>query len=329
MLKGLVKNGLEVADNFFVSAGSRWAPKSGTLVTVLFHALYKNRAQVGDRLLAPNQEVTVADFRRFVELMLEYDYTVVSPAQVDAGLVPGRKYLMITFDDGYFNNTLALDVLEQFRIPAVFFVSTSHVLENKVFWWDGFGRELARSGATRREQDAEIRRIKVTSPGKIEEFLRARYGASVLTPRSDLDRPFSPAELKHFARSQWVHLGNHTLDHAILTSASPGEVTRQVQGCQRALAAIAGQTPIAIAYPNGNYSREVVKASLEAGLRIGVTCLPWRARLPLDGNKCRMTLGRFHFWGGRDIRQQCRKFSTSFVPTYMLKTLINSRLSIE
>jgi peptidoglycan/xylan/chitin deacetylase (PgdA/CDA1 family) len=327
MLKGLVKNGLEVADNFFVSVDPGRAPKSGSLVTVLFHSLCKDQAQIGDRLLAPNLEVTVADFRRFVEVMLEYGYTVVSPAQVDAGLKPGGKYLMITFDDGYFNNTLALDVLDQFHVPAVFHVSTDHVLENKAFWWDGFSRELDRSGASLCEQDAEIRRIKVSSPGKIEELLRARYGASVLAPRSDLDRPFTPAELKHFARNQWVHLGNHTCDHVILTNATSQEVARQIQGCQEALADMAGQTPITVAYPNGNYSRAVVEASLAAGLRIGFTCLPHRTRLPLDGNKSRMTLGRFNFWGGRDICQQCRKFGSSFIPTHMLKTLIGSRLS--
>lgn len=324
MLKDLVRNGLEIADNFFVSVGPGQAPKSGSLVAVLFHSLYKDRAQIGDRSLAPNQEVTVADFRRFVEVMLEYGYTVVSPAQVDAGLKPGGKYLMITFDDGYFNNTLAVDVLEQFHVPAVFFVSTGHVLENKAFWWDCFSRELDRSGASRCERDTEIRRIKVSSTDKIEDFLRARYGASVLAPRSDLDRPFTPAELKHFARNQWVHLGNHTRDHVILTNATPQEVARQVQGCQEALADLAGQTPLAIAYPNGNYSRAVVEASVAAGLRIGFTCLPHRTRLPLDGNKSRMTLGRFHFWGGRDICLQCRKFSSSFIPTHMLKILISS-----
>jgi peptidoglycan/xylan/chitin deacetylase (PgdA/CDA1 family) len=326
MLKSLAKKGLEVADNFFVSVDAGRTPKSGTLVTVLMHSLYESRSRVGDRSLTPDQEVTVADFRRFVEVMLEYGYTVVSPAQVDAGLKPGGKYLMITFDDGYFNNTLALDVLEQFHGPAVFFVSTGHVLENKAFWWDGLSRELARSGVTRSERDAEIRRIKVSSPGKIEDWLRTRYGASVLAPGSDLDRPFTPAELKHFARNQWVHLGNHTRDHVILTNTTPQEVARQVQGCQEALADLTGQTPIAIAYPNGNYSRAVVEASLAAGLRIGVTCLPSRTRLPLDGNKSRMTLGRFQFWGGRDICQQCRKFGSSFIPTHMLKTLMKSRL---
>ena len=67
---------------------------------------------LASRDLAPNQNVTVANFRDFVEKMLESGCTIVSPAQIDAGFAPGRRYLSITFDDGYFNNVLALEVLD-------------------------------------------------------------------------------------------------------------------------------------------------------------------------------------------------------------------------
>jgi len=322
MLKQLIKQGLNTIDNCAIAV-DRSAKSNSLLVNVLFHSLYENHAQLGNGALAANQNVTVADFRGFVEEMLESNYTVVSPAQIDAGLAPNGRYLTITFDDGYFNNALALDVLNEFCVPAVFFVSTNHVYQNKAFWWDGFSRELSRSGANHRTQKTAIQRLKVDTPEKIEAFLCKRYGASVLQPVSDLDRPFTAPELRQFARNPWVHVGNHTRDHAILTNCTPDAVASQIEDCQAALADLVGYRPVAIAYPNGNCSPAVINAALKSGLRLGFTVAPQRPRLPLIST-AQMTMGRFIFHGGQDIRRQCRLFGARFVPSHTLKNLLYS-----
>ncbi|OYY52967.1 MAG: hypothetical protein B7X59_08970 [Polaromonas sp. 39-63-203] len=321
MLKSLMKKGLNAVDDLALAADRR-AQAPDTLVNVLFHSLYESPAHLGKGELGPNQDVTVADFRGFVEEMLESGYTVVSPAQIDAGLPPGGRYLTITFDDGYFNNTLALDVLNEFRAPATFFISTDHVRQNKAFWWDAFSRALARSGATPGEQKIEIERVKTWTPEKIDAFLCERFGPSVLTPHSDVDRPFTPPELRQFALNPWVHLGNHTRDHAILTNCTPGQMAHQIESCQHALAEMVGYRPIVIAYPNGNHSPSAVRAAQDAGLRVGFTVAPHSEQLPLS-DASRMTLGRFLFFGGQDIRRQCRLFSARFVPSHALKRLMH------
>ena len=321
MLKQLIKQGLNAVDDLVVAVDPR-AQGPDTLVNVLFHSLYESPAQLGKGELGPNQNVTVADFRGFVEEMLENGYTIVSPGQLDAGLKPGGRYLTITFDDGYVNNTLALDVLNQFRVPATFFVSTDHVQQNKAFWWDAFSRELSRSGVSQSGQKAEIERVKTWTPEKIDAFLCERFGPSVLSPHGDIDRPFTPEELQQFALNPWVHLGNHTRDHAILTNCTPDEMANQIETCQAALEDMVGYRPIVIAYPNGNCSPSAVNAALNAGLRLGFTVAPHRTQLPLT-ESTRMTLGRFLFFGGQDIRRQCRLFSARFVPSQTLKNLMH------
>jgi peptidoglycan/xylan/chitin deacetylase (PgdA/CDA1 family) len=324
MLKRLTRRGLDAADSFFATVGPRSHAQSGTLVAVLFHSLCREASQTAGSAVARDQKVTVDDFRRFVDALLEEGYRVVSPEQVDDGLAPGGKYAMITFDDGYFNNTLALDVLETFQVPATFFISTDHVLQNKAFWWDALSRELAQIGTREADRRAEFKRLKGMTSDRIESHITSRFGESALRPRSDRDRPFAPNELRDFARNEWVHLGNHTCNHAILTHCSRSDMVTQVQGCQQALEQIAGRAPIAIAYPNGNHSQAAVEVCLEAGLRIGLTVLPRGNPLPLNGEATRMTLGRFEFRPGQDARTQCRKFSAGFVPSIILKTLINS-----
>jgi peptidoglycan/xylan/chitin deacetylase (PgdA/CDA1 family) len=324
MLRQLVKRGLNVMDDVAIATGGA-AKRNDLLINVLFHSLYEtSSSRLTDDPLAPNQNVTVADLKGFIEEMLEQGYTVVSPAQIDAGLEPGGRYLTITFDDGYFNNVLALDVLEEFRVPALFFVSTDHVAQNKAFWWDAFSRQLARNGVSPSRQKAEIESLKGMTPQNIDAFLGQRFGPSVLKPLGDIDRAFTIQELQQFALNPWVHLGNHTRDHAILTNCTPEEMSDQIQTCQDALAEMVGYRPIAIAYPNGNHSPAAVKAAEAAGLRLGFTVTPQRPLLPLDDSS-RMTLGRFVFHGGHDIRRQCRLFGARFVPSHAIKSLMRSR----
>ncbi len=309
-------------DDLVVAAHSGME-ETNSLVVVLFHSLVESCAELRGSALASAQNVTVSDFRAFVEEMLEKRYTAVTPHDIAAGLDPRRRHFAITFDDGYFNNTLALDVLGEFRVPATFFVSTDNVREDKAFWWDALSRALAREGASARTQKAEINRLKTWTPRRIDEHLRERFGPSVFVPRGDIDRPFTPGELREFARDRWVHLGNHTRDHAILTNCTPAEMASEIEGCQSALEEFAGYRPIAIAYPNGNCSAAVVQASSASGLCLGFTTSTARARLPLDSNS-RMEIGRYLFQGGRDIRRQCQLFGARFVPSHSLKALIHA-----
>jgi len=324
MLKTIARQGLNAADRLCLAADKLAGERTDLLVTVIFHSLYPDRGHLGDPALAPNQDVTVPVFRSFVAGMLDAGYSVVTPAEVDAGLDEVGRHLMITFDDGYFNNTLALDVLQEFRVPATFFISTDHVRHGKAFWWDAFSRSLASRGITGTAQRREIERIKQCAPDAIESELLCRFGDRVLEPCGDLDRPFTAGELRQFAASPWVHLGNHTRGHAILTRCEPHEMARQISDCQQALADWTGCRPIAIAYPNGNHSPAAVQAAADAGLRLGFTVTPKPALLPLEAGSERMTLGRFLFHGQRDIRRQCQMFGARAVPSHWIHRMLHS-----
>jgi peptidoglycan/xylan/chitin deacetylase (PgdA/CDA1 family) len=319
MVKQLIKKGIARVDDGALALASDVAP-TDTLVNVLFHSLYERRTDIPGSPLAPEQNVTVSDFRDFVERMLDLGYQVVSPNQIDAGLAPGGRYLSITFDDGYFNNTLALDVLAQFRVPATFFVSSDHVQQNKAFWWDAYSRELSRQCVSDRERRIRIEQLKAWGPERIELFLCQHFGAEVLTPLGDMDRPLNPQELRLFANHPWVHIGNHTRNHAILTNCTSDEVAAQICQGQQALHEMVGYQPVAIAYPNGNTSSAVVNAAATAGLRVGFTVSPQHASLPAAGI-ARMLMGRFFYEGGQDVRRQCHLLGARWVPSRWLKRL--------
>lgn len=323
LARGL-REGLKWADDACASIAGGAPPQGGSLVTLLYHELYLDVPQLRHPGLAPNQNTTVADFARFLGVMVEGGYLPVTPNEVAAGLAPGGHYFMVTFDDGYFNNTLALDVLARLHVPATFFVTSSPVLEGKAFWWDALARELRKRGSSETDIRTQLRAMKRLDPKDIETRLRAAFGAQVLRPRGDLDRPFTPAELRDFAANRWVHIGNHTSDHAILPRCDHAAMRQQIGEGQEALASMTGRRPVAIAYPNGDYSDAVVDAAVAEGLRLGVTVRPLHRAAPRPESRECMTLGRYLVAGSEDPRLQYRKINSSFVPGHMIKSFLAS-----
>lgn len=279
------------------------------LLCFLFHSLFRDRREIDLNLIDPLERTTVADFRELIEYYLSAGYTFISPDELLAGLPSPGKYAMITFDDGYYNNHLALPVLEELKVPAVFFISTNHVMHNKCFWWDVFYRERVAQGASGRKLHDETVQWKSMRTHDIEAELMRRFGPRAFEPRGDIDRPFTPAELRQFAGSPFVHLGNHTADHAILTNYDRAEARRQVEIAQAALAELTGKTPTSIAYPNGAVDDAVARICQEANLRLGFTIRPQKVPLPLDPQSpAAMRLGRFVPHAHATIRSQCRTY---------------------
>ena len=307
--RGAAVAAVRAADRYVSAAFLSLRREHGGLSTFMFHGVFADRAEVDRGDAHPQQGVTVADFRAFVAYLLGCGYQFVSVADVLAGLPPGPRYAMVTFDDGYFSNSRVVPVLEEFDVPAVVFVSTGHVMGGKCFWWDVLYREGLGRGASAAEIAEETERLKLLRTEEVEADLARRFGRDALRPRGDADRPFTAAELKDFAAHRLVTLGNHTADHAILPRYTPEEMRRQLRDAQDVLREVTGAAPAAVAYPNGEYSDAVVEAARSVDLRLGIGIEPRKNRLPIDvaaGDA--MRLGRFTPPGGDALLPQLRVF---------------------
>ena len=307
MLPTQIKKTLLSYHRMLASALLPVTKEQGALLCFLFHSLFESGEEVRSGTLDPQQSVTVEMFRAFLGHFHEQGYGFVSPAQILDGLQPRGKYVLLTFDDGYYNNVRGLPVMEEFNAPAVFFISSDHVREGKAFWWDVVFREGRKRGKTEEEIRRAVAGYKQLKTAKVERDLKKELGQRALCPIDDLDRPFTPSELREFARHRLVSLGNHTKNHAILTNYSLAGAREQIQGGQDAIQLMTGKTPQMISYPNGNSSPEIQKAAREIGLRLGVVVRRGKNRLPLKTRGTdAMALKRFTLWGDRGIAAQCR-----------------------
>jgi peptidoglycan/xylan/chitin deacetylase (PgdA/CDA1 family) len=309
MITGAIQHAVRRADAFLGGVYLAFFRERSAVLTFLFHSLFRDDREISLGMVDPLERTILSQFQSLIEYHLRHGYQFITPADVVRGLAPGGKYAMLTFDDGYYNNSLALPVLERLRVPATFFISTDHVRQNKCFWWDVLFRERRAQGASPGRIYREAISLKCLTTDQIEARLAARFGRDAFRPRGDVDRPFSPDELARFARSRYVHLGNHTANHAILTNYAPDQARRQILDAQRWLETITGVSPCAIAYPNGAYNAQVVQACTQLGLKIGFTTRPGKSAVPLDASSPDMfRFGRFVPTGRESIEAQCRAY---------------------
>lgn len=304
------------------------AREEGSLLCFLFHGLFESGEELRSGVLDPQQGITVEMFRAFLGHFHEQGYGFVSPRQILEGLQPGGRHILLTFDDGYFNNVRALPMMEEFNAPAVFFVSSDHVREGKAFWWDAAFRQGRKHRKTEKEIRLTVAGYKRLKTEEVESDLKKKFGKDALRPVGDLDRPFTPGELREFAGHRLVSVGNHTKNHAILTNYGLAEVREQIQGGQDALQQMTEKTPEMISYPNGNSSPQIEQAAREAGLQLGVLVRRGKNRLPLKiGAPEAMSLKRFILWGDCGIDVQCL-VSRANISFYRLLESLKVRASV-
>jgi peptidoglycan/xylan/chitin deacetylase (PgdA/CDA1 family) len=281
--------------------------EEGVLLIFLFHSLFAGNEELQSCVIDPSQGITVEMLRQLVGYFQEQSYRFVSPAEVLNGLEPHGKYALLTFDDGYYSNVRALPVLEAAGAPAVLYVSSSHVKEGKAFWWDVLYRAHRRRGGSQKGLNETTLRFKRRRTADVEAHLLREVGPAALRPCGDLDRPFTPAELKDFVAHPLISLGNHTRDHAILTNYSVAEIREQLQEAQDDIREMTGITPQSVAYPDGRESSEIAQVAVEVGLQFGIGVLAGRNRLPTVPKSANaMRLKRFALLGDRPIDAQCR-----------------------
>lgn len=320
-LTQMARQGLGTVDRVVNRGRLAIARERPTLLTFLFHGVFADRAEIAEGLLDPQQALCIADYRQIFEYYQAHGYHFVTADQIRAGLDPAERHVCMTFDDGYYNNLRLLPVLDELQVPAHFFISTGHVKEQRCFWWDVVYRERMAAGASPAEVHQEQAALKDRPESEIRAYLRETFGPDCERPRGDGDRPMTPDEVRQLAAHPWTGVGNHTVDHAILTAVSPAEVRAQIRGGQDDLEAMLGVRPRTFAYPNGNYDASMFAVLRDEGIDLAISC-DWRTnQLPLSDDAA-LRVGRFCYTGPDDLDAQGDRFRSDVSPYVRSKQLV-------
>jgi peptidoglycan/xylan/chitin deacetylase (PgdA/CDA1 family) len=264
------------------------------LAVVLLHSVFRDRKEILAEHADPLEYTTVESLRRFIEYFLKHGYTFVSPEDVLAGLAPGQRYLLLTFDDGYANFQRVVPLLEEYDIYATLFAVSRNIQENRGFWWDVLYRNRRKQGVPPQQCSEESGKVQILWPEEIDRYMTARFGPKAFEPSGDADRPLTPDELKSLSEHPRVTIGNHTAEHANLLACDEQAVERQVLEAQRAIEEMTGKAPTTISYPFGYVSPDVMRQCGRLGLSLGITTAGQFHRIPDDLSEDRlMGLGRF------------------------------------
>ena len=250
------------------------------LLIFYFHGLYRSLKQKDLNHIDPQKNMTVNQFDDFIDYFLNHNYSFVKPEDLLGELNVNQHYAMITFDDGYFNNVLAVEKLRRYKIPAIFFITPKNILENKSFWWDIIYKNRYKQGTSIEKITKEQEYLKKFKHNYIEEYIKQNFGLQSYKPWSDIDRPLTEIEVKILSQDPFISFGNHTFNHAILINYNREEVEEEFINSNKFLDDLTGTTPISVAFPNGSYNKLTLDVAEKVGFIFAFNAEPKKNYLP-------------------------------------------------
>lgn len=190
----------------------------------------------------------------------------------------------LTFDDGYLNNlNEALPILEKYKVPASFFITTIRQAGQEFLWADLL--DLHRyTGPEKFEFNATV-----YTKGKheyssdsitLKQFLKAGDWATkellcktILKNNRFTDIPsFDPyyqlmneEQIRTLAASDYATIGSHGLYHNCLTEVSSVVAQKELKLSKQYLENLIQQEVRSFAYPDGSYNLDLVQQAKQVG----------------------------------------------------------------
>lgn len=198
------------------------------------------------------------------------------------------KTVVITFDDAYRNfEECAWPILKRYSFSASMFVPTAFPGNSeKIFWWDklehGFyqtpkldslqtpvGRLPLGTGDQRKRAFKRVRKYVKTLPHRQAlAFVDLIYeGLNCVAPPPKV---LSWDDLRRLAR-EGVTIGAHTQTHPLMNRISIQEASDEVIGSMKDLQREIDIPYPIFAYPDGQFTKEVVQAVKDAGFYLAFT----------------------------------------------------------
>ena len=313
---------------------SRMSPAPAVTI-LMYHRILPESAK--SLCLSP-QGILVSqeNFERQIAFLSSH-YTIISmddyvTARLLHRRVPKRS-IILTFDDGYEDNfTYAFPILKSFRLPAIIYLSTDYIGDQKLFWqqkinhlireWRGrpnpkdiiknvtsltqiqkTANQVLKNPENRIAMFELIKNIKRLSCEERQDFLKNFETHLGLTHYPIEHDRFLTWEAVLEMAQHGISFGSHTASHSILTTLKPDHVSQELETSLEVISQHLGFSAYHFSYPNGSFNagiKEMVQKkgylsalSTDSGLNDGKTDLFALKRIHIHDRKTADSSGRF------------------------------------
>ena len=211
----------------------------------------------------------------------------------------GRRFVCITFDDGYRDNKqFAYPILKAHKVPFAIYVPSSFITRSGELWWLALETLIASNNEISLDMDGARRLFSLRSTEEKEDafaeiywWLRSqssdlvirntmrvvcgRYGVDVRLFCDELCMTWS--DLAELAADPLVTIGAHTVNHPFLAKMPIEKAREEIENGAQALMVRLGKRPQHFSFPFGDAEsagpREFALAA-ELGFQTAVTTRP-------------------------------------------------------
>lgn len=222
-------------------------------------------------------EISPEHLERLVLYFKKENYEFISPDRLYSilkGGKPDRKFMMLTFDDGYADNyTFAYPLLKRHGVPFAVYVSTGFIDNPELYWWwypleelvakndklviKTGGREYAFDCANEKDKYSVFFRIRslIIECDEKQYAVRLRdifepYGINVHKWTAKLRMTWDM--VREMSRDPLVTIGAHTVNHFALNRLSEGAAEFEIMESKRIIEKQLGKKVEHFSYPYGS-----------------------------------------------------------------------------
>lgn len=209
-------------------------------------------------------------FSRCIKWLKKNNYVFISTNELIEFLtrksLPPSGAVWVSFDDGWKENLKnILPVAEEFKVPVTIFVSTEPVENSGVFWWT-YAEKYRNLLPLPYSKNIEL--LWKTGEDKRKELIE---NLKTLIQNEISREAMTVDELKTISKSNYITIGSHTVNHAILPYCTDEEIKYEISQSKKILESWTGKEVNVFSFPNGDYDARAVEYLKKNGFVLSVT----------------------------------------------------------